>query len=70
MNIWFQSNMMAGDHPGLDIELHNALVQASCKILTEVKNVLRPTPMPGRKHYFFTLKDLVTCFQVGGINIY
>lgn len=56
--------MLYDSHPGLEIDVHNALVQASCKMLAAVKHVLRPTSMPGRKHYLFTLKDIVTCFQV------
>ena len=56
--------MLQGDHPGLEIEVHNALVSASCRVLSAVKNVLRPTPMPGRKHYLFSLRDIVKCFQV------
>ena len=60
----FQANMLYDNHPGLEIDVHNTLVQASCKLLTAVRQVLRPTPMPGRTHYLFTLKDIVTCFQV------
>ena len=59
-----EANMNAGDHPGLDIELHNGIVQSSVKLMAAVKKVLRPSPMPGRHHYFFTLKDVATCFQV------
>lgn len=56
--------MTDGDGPGLDIELHNHLVKASCDLLSAVQDVLKSTPMPGRKHYFYTLKDVTTCFQV------
>ena len=56
--------MTQGDHPGLDIELHNGLVQASVKVLTAIKSVLRPSPMPGRTHYCFTLRGVIQCFQV------
>ena len=56
--------MTDNDKPGLEIELHNTVVKASCQILTAVQNVLRPTPLPGRHHYLFTLKDLTTAFQV------
>ncbi|XP_023932047.1 dynein heavy chain 5, axonemal-like isoform X1 [Lingula anatina] len=58
-----EGNMTAGDKPALEQELHNSIVTASCKTLTAVQDVLRPTPMPGRYHYLFTLKDLITCFQ-------
>ncbi|XP_041355189.1 dynein gamma chain, flagellar outer arm-like isoform X3 [Gigantopelta aegis] len=58
-----ETNMTDQDAPGLDIDLHNNIVAASCKILTALQSVLRPTPMPGRYHYLFTLKDLAKCFQ-------
>ncbi|ESO89151.1 hypothetical protein LOTGIDRAFT_229063 [Lottia gigantea] len=57
------SNMTDQDATGLDLDLHNGLVQASCELLTEIQSVLRPTPMPGRYHYLFTLKDITKCFQ-------
>ncbi|XP_052708586.1 uncharacterized protein LOC128183562 isoform X10 [Crassostrea angulata] len=56
-------NMTDGDRPGLDIDLHNGLVKASCELLKALQNVLRPSPMHGRRHYLFTLKDITTCFQ-------
>ena len=65
-----QANVTDNDKPGLEIELHNTVVKASCQILTAVQNVLRPTPLPGRHHYLFTLKDLTTCYQVSIIFIF
>ncbi|KAK6187606.1 hypothetical protein SNE40_005595 [Patella caerulea] len=58
-----EANMTDQDTPGLDLDLHNGLVQASCELLSEIQSVLRPTPMPGRHHYLFTLKDITKCFQ-------
>ncbi|KAK3577475.1 hypothetical protein CHS0354_032326 [Potamilus streckersoni] len=58
-----EANVTDNDKPGLEIELHNKIVKASCEILTAVQNVLRLTPMAGRYHYLFTLKDITTCFQ-------
>ena len=60
-----QANMTSQDAPGLDLDLHNALVSVSCDMLTSIQSVLRPTPMDGRHHYLFTLKDITKCFQVG-----
>jgi hypothetical protein len=59
-----QANVTDNDKPGLEIDLHNNIVKASCQILQALQNVLRPTPLPGRYHYLFTLKDLTTCYQV------
>ena len=56
--------MLLGERPALEFDLRESLVQASCKLLSAVKTVLRPSLMPGRTHYLFTLKDIVTCFQV------
>ncbi|XP_035829673.1 dynein heavy chain 5, axonemal isoform X2 [Aplysia californica] len=58
-----EANMTAGDAPGLDLDLHNALVSVSCDMLVSIQSVLRPTPMDGRHHYLFTLKDITKCFQ-------
>jgi hypothetical protein len=66
----FQSNMSMNDGSSLDIDLHNALTKASCQLLTNVQKVLRMTPMPGRRHYLFTLKDITTCFQVMNRSTY
>ncbi|XP_076466964.1 uncharacterized protein LOC143298129 [Babylonia areolata] len=58
-----EANMTQQESPGLDLDLHNALVNMSCDMLTAAQSVLRPTPMPGRYHYLFTLKDISKCFQ-------
>ncbi|XP_052807484.1 dynein axonemal heavy chain 5-like isoform X7 [Mya arenaria] len=58
-----EANVTDNDKPGLEIDLHNNIVKASCQILAAVQSVLRPTPLPGRYHYLFTLKDLTTCYQ-------
>ncbi|KAL4232681.1 hypothetical protein ACF0H5_007369 [Mactra antiquata] len=58
-----EANVTDNDKPGLEIDLHNNIVKASCQILQALQAVLRPTPIPGRYHYLFTLKDLTTCYQ-------
>ncbi|XP_053397319.1 dynein axonemal heavy chain 5-like isoform X6 [Mercenaria mercenaria] len=58
-----EANVTDNDKPGLEIDLHNNIVKASCQILQALQTVLRPTPLPGRYHYLFTLKDLTTCYQ-------
>ncbi|GFN75495.1 dynein beta chain, ciliary [Plakobranchus ocellatus] len=58
-----EANMTSQDAPGLDLDLHNALVSVSCDLLTSIQSVLRPTPMDGRHHYLFTLRDITKCFQ-------
>ncbi|XP_041462850.1 dynein heavy chain 8, axonemal-like [Lytechinus variegatus] len=56
-------NMTKHNGQSLAQELQDAIVNASCKLLTSVQNVLRPTPMPGRYHYMFTLRDISKTFQ-------
>ena len=56
--------MLANDQPGIEVELHNQIVKASCQLLKSAGEVLRLSPMPGRRHYIFNLKDLASCFQV------
>ncbi|BFZ10052.1 hypothetical protein BsWGS_13093 [Bradybaena similaris] len=56
-------NMRSGGAPGLNLDLHKAIVSVSCDMLKAIQNVLRPSPTPGRHHYLFTLKDIKSCFQ-------
>ncbi|XP_025098007.1 LOW QUALITY PROTEIN: dynein gamma chain, flagellar outer arm-like [Pomacea canaliculata] len=58
-----EANMTQHESPGLDLDLHNALVRMSCDMLLAVQSVLKPTPVSGRHHYLFTLKDISKCFQ-------
>ncbi|KAL5009692.1 hypothetical protein ScPMuIL_011997 [Solemya velum] len=58
-----EANVTDNEKPGLEIDLHNHIVRASCDLLSALQDVLRPTPMPGRYHYLFTLKDITQCFQ-------
>ena len=57
-------NMHKNNGQSLAQELHEAIVAASCQLLTSVQAVLRPSMMPGRHHYMFTLRDLTKAFQV------
>ncbi|XP_033113255.1 dynein heavy chain 5, axonemal-like isoform X2 [Anneissia japonica] len=56
-------NMTKNNQQSLAQELHDCIVDASCQLLTSVQNVLRPSPMPGRHHYIFTLRDITKAFQ-------
>ena len=56
------------DQPGIDLDMHNVIVNASFEMLSAVQRVLRPTPMPGRRHYMFNLRDFVNCFNVSLSN--
>ncbi|XP_059166583.1 dynein axonemal heavy chain 8-like [Physella acuta] len=58
-----KANTSKRDSTGIDPDLHNALVSVSCDMMTSIQAVLKPTPMDGRCHYLFTLKDITHCFQ-------
>eukprot|EP00794_Sanderia_malayensis_P000407 gene407-1042_t len=58
-----EANMGANECLTLPHELHEQIVQASCHLLTRVSDVLRPSPMLGRRNYQFDLKDLKRIFQ-------
>ncbi|XP_071954985.1 uncharacterized protein [Antedon mediterranea] len=56
-------NMTKNNQQSLSQELHDCIVNGSCELLTSIQNVLRPSPMPGRYHYIFTLRDITKAFQ-------
>lgn len=56
--------MTQNECPGLVIDLHNAIVQASCRLLQLTQKTLKPCDMPGRNHYAFSLRDINNCFMV------
>ncbi|CAH1799095.1 unnamed protein product [Owenia fusiformis] len=58
-----EATMLQSGSSGLDIDLHNSIVSASCTLLNTVQKILRPSPMPGRHHYLYTLRDIVNCFM-------
>lgn len=59
-----KANLLFGEHNGIDIDLHNSIVSASVSLLGSVVCTLRPSALPGRQHYKFSLGDIGTCFQV------
>ena len=56
--------MTANEGNALEQELHEQIVLASCHLLHAVKDVLRPSPICGRRNYQFSLKELQRMFQV------
>lgn len=59
-----EASMFYNERSGLEAELHTALVDASCSLLDAVNQVLKPCPMPGRQHYMFNMKSIITILQV------
>lgn len=56
--------MYFGEKNGLDSELHATLIEASCSLLNAVNQVLNPCPTPGRQHYMFNMRTIITILQV------
>ncbi len=47
----------------IDLDLGNAIVDASLNLLEIVTNVLKPCPTLGRQHYMFNMKTIITVLQ-------
>ena len=58
-----EANMCANQSLGLQQELQEQIINASCYLLESVRDVLRPCPIAGRRNYQFSLKDLQRIFQ-------
>ena len=58
-----ESNMSSNQSIGLPQEIQEQIIKASCGLLTSVSDVLRPSPIAGRRNYYFSLKDLQRMFQ-------
>ena len=56
--------MSANQSVGLPQDLHYQIVYSSCQLLSSVQNVLRPSSIPGRQNYMFSLRDVARLFQV------
>lgn len=59
----FEAHLSYNDSAGLDIELHNRLVEVSSKMYSQIKDVLLMSNLEGREHYLYNLKDFNTCCQ-------
>ena len=58
-----EANMCANDSVGLQQELQEQIINASCNLLQSVRDVLKPSPIAGRRNYQFSLRDLKRIFQ-------
>ena len=59
-----EASMLFNEKAGLDTDLHSALIDSSVKLLELINEVLRPCPTPGRQHYLFNMKTIITILQV------
>lgn len=56
--------MLFNEKMTLESDLHTALVEASSKLLDQIVEVFKKSPMPGRQHYLFNMKHIITILQV------
>lgn len=47
----------------IDSDLHTSLIEASVNLLELINEVLKPCPTPGRQHYLFNMKSIITILQ-------
>lgn len=59
-----EASMLYNEKAGIDVDLHNAIIEASVNLLEMVIDVLRPCPTPGRQHYLFNMKSIIVILQV------
>ena len=55
--------MCANESAGLQEELEEQIINASCSLLASVREVLKPSPISGRRNYEFSMRDLKRIFQ-------
>ena len=47
----------------IDSELHHSIINASVRLLELINDVLKPCATPGRQHYLFNMKTVITILQ-------
>ncbi len=56
--------MLHNDKANLDVDLQALIIDASMSLLNSVNEVLKPCPTPGRQHYLFNMKQIISILQV------
>jgi hypothetical protein len=59
-----EATMLFNEKMTLESDLHVALIETSSKLLDRIVDVLKKCPMPGRQHYLFNMKHIITILQV------
>ena len=55
--------MLYSEKEFIEADLHAAIVDSSCSLLEQIVDVLKPCPTPGREHYLFNMKHMITVLQ-------
>ena len=56
--------MVYTEKMNIDSDLHALVIEASVSLLEIIVDVLKPCPTPGRQHYLFNMKNVITILQV------
>jgi hypothetical protein len=56
--------MLHNDKASIDVDLHASIIDACMSLLNSVNDVLKPCPTPGRQHYLFNMKHIISILQV------
>lgn len=58
-----EASMSHKESTSIDSQLQTAIIGASVKLLSLINQVLKPCPTPGRQHYLFNMKTIITILQ-------
>lgn len=58
-----EASMLYNEKSSIDSDLHSCIIDASCALLEQISDVLRPCPTPGRQHYLFNMQTIITILQ-------
>lgn len=58
-----EAALLFNEKTNIDVDLHNAIVDASVSLLEMIGEVLRPCPTPGRQHYLFNMKTIISILK-------
>lgn len=59
-----EASMLYDEKASIDADLHSLIIDASVNLLEMINEVLKPCPTPGRQHYLFNMKTIITILQV------
>lgn len=59
-----EAALLFNEKANIDADLHNSIVDVSVSLLQMVTEVLRPCPTPGRQHYLFNMKNVISILKV------
>ena len=59
-----EATLLYNEREFIEADLHGALVDASAHLIEQISEVLRPCPTPGREHYLFNMRHMITVLQV------